>query len=482
MKSATKTPPAAWRHQTEAHDFIKDKSSAMLAMEMGTGKSRCAIDYMHYHNARKVLILAPLSVVDHVWPNQFALHAQTPVRVTPLGTRFANVKAKLKAANLALHPNKASEPAILVINLESAVREPLATWLMNQRWDLLIIDESHRIKSPAGNTSRWVSRLSDRVPRKLALTGTPMPHSPLDIYAQYRALDKSIFGVSYQEFKATYAIIADIEVPVKTSSNSKEGDAQPKTQTRPKVIDYKELDDLHQRFYSIAYRVTTLEALDLPPTHHTYHPVLLAANARRIYTEMAQTFVADLQEGRIVTSKNALSRLLRLQQITSGFAPTPEGTTVQVDKSKQQALQDIMKDLPPEEPLVVFARFKQDLNTIRRTASEQSRPAYEISGTRKQLPEWLTYGGVLAVQIQAGGLGLDLTQARHCVYYSLGFSLGDYQQTMARLHRPGQEKPVQYIHLIAAGTVDEAVMSALNNKTQVIETILKTGSIPTSAQ
>ena len=482
MTTDTMKPPAPWRHQTEAHNFIKNKPAAMLAMEMGTGKSRCAIDYMHYHNARKVLILAPLSVVDHVWPNQFALHSQTPVRVTPLGARYPNVKAKLKEAKLALHPNKAGQPAVIVLNLESAVREPLATWLTGQPWDLLIIDESHRIKLPSGNTSRWVSRLSDRIPRKLALTGTPMPHSPLDIYAQYRALDKSIFGTSYQEFKAAYAIITEIEVPVRPSSQAKEGTAEPQTKTRPKIIDFKDLDDLHERFYSIAYRVTTLSALDLPPTQHTYHPVLLGANARRIYTEMALTFVADLQEDRVVTSKNALSRLLRLQQITSGFAPTPDGTTVQVDKAKQQALQDIMKDLPQDEPLVVFARFRQDLNTIRKTALEQGRPAFEISGPRKQLPEWLTCGGVLAVQIQAGGLGLDLTKARHCVYYSLGFSLGDYQQTMARLHRPGQERPVQYIHLIAAGTVDEAVIKALNNKTQVIEAILETGSIPISAR
>ena len=81
--------------------------------------------------------------------------------------------------------------------------------------------------------------------------------------------------------------------------------------------------------------------------------------------------------------------------------------------------------------------------------------------------------GVLAVQIQAGGLGLDLTLARYAIYYSLGFSLGDYSQSMARLHRPGQTHPVEYIHIVASGTVDETVMDALARREAVIETILK---------
>ena len=81
---------------------------------------------------------------------------------------------------------------------------------------------------------------------------------------------------------------------------------------------------------------------------------------------------------------------------------------------------------------------------------------------------------MLAVQIQAGGLGLDLTAARYCVYYSLGFSLGDYLQSIARLHRPGQKGLVDYIHLVAAASVDEIIVDALEAKEDVINRILET--------
>ena len=83
---------------------------------------------------------------------------------------------------------------------------------------------------------------------------------------------------------------------------------------------------------------------------------------------------------------------------------------------------------------------------------------------------------VMAVQIQAGGVGIDLTRASIAVYYSFGFSLGDHLQSLARLHRPGQRHPVTFYHLIAQGTVDEKVFRALQERREVISNILQGGS------
>ena len=240
-----------------------------------------------------------------------------------------------------------------------------------------------------------------------------------------------------------------------------------------RIAGYKNLEELNQLFYSLAYRVTAAEVLDLPPTLKSHTRVSLGKRAERIYRQMEKKLRADLENGSVATAANALARLLRLQQLTSGFAVSTEGEVVPVDDAKARALEDILEDLDQEEPVVVFARFRPDLEQIIRTAQKQGRPGYEISGRVKELAQWNQNGGVLAVQIQAGGLGLDLTKARYCVYYSPGFSLGDYQQSMARLHRPGQARPVQYIHLIAAGTVDELVARALDKKEDLIERVLR---------
>ena len=83
---------------------------------------------------------------------------------------------------------------------------------------------------------------------------------------------------------------------------------------------------------------------------------------------------------------------------------------------------------------------------------------------------------VLAVQLQAGGVGIDLTRASIGVYYSMGFSLGDYQQSLARLHRPGQKYNVTFYHLVATSTVDQQVYKALQNRRAVVEEILGGGN------
>jgi SNF2 family DNA or RNA helicase len=103
--------------------------------------------------------------------------------------------------------------------------------------------------------------------------------------------------------------------------------------------------------------------------------------------------------------------------------------------------------------------------------------ALELSGRRDQLKEWLEDKSndkpILAVQIQAGGVGIDLTRSRYGIYYSLGFSLGDYLQSLARIHRPGQTRPVAYYHLLIRGTVDEIIMRALAARQNVVDSVLE---------
>ena len=297
-----------------------------------------------------------------------------------------------------------------------------------------------------------------------------MPHSPLDIYAQYRALDKDVFGVSYQQFKMRYAETEIVGRPIVTvDDNGKEVARYPEA-----VRAYLNLDELNEKFYSLAFRVTAADTLDLPEAIETYTHVELCQKARKLYDEMATGFLAELDTGEKITAANALARVMRFQQLTSGFAHTVDGKIIEVDRAKIQALTDILDGLSPGEPVVVFARFQNDLDAIALTAQRMKRPHYEISGRAKDLDEWNQRGGVLAVQIQAGGLGLDLTAARYCVYYSLGFSLGDYLQSVARLHRPGQTSIVDYIHLVAKNSIDEIVVEALANKEEVINRILET--------
>ena len=92
-----------------------------------------------------------------------------------------------------------------------------------------------------------------------------------------------------------------------------------------------------------------------------------------------------------------------------------------------------------------------------------------LNGYTKELANWQRgETTVILVQIQAGNAGIDLTRAAICVYYSLDWSLGNYEQSLGRIHRPGQERSVAYYHLLALDTVDNDLYNALEDKQEAV--------------
>lgn len=391
-----------------------------------------------------------------VWPKEFEKHAGHS-RWAVLALNKGTIAQRLEQAEAFLHLQEVKDnQAIIVMNYEAVWRSPFDSWVMNfANFDLVVCDESHRIKAAGSSISKYMAKLADRVPYRLCLTGTPMPQGPMDLYGQYRFLDKGIFGISFTKFRARYAQI----VPL--------GDTG-----AYKIVGYQNEDELHEKFYSIAYRADR-DVLDLPEAVHNTREVELEPKTLRVYKNLEHDFYAWIDEGKEVTVSNALAKILRLQQVTSGHIPTDDGDLVTVGYEKAEALADLFEDIPAEEPIVVFCRFRHDLDIIKQTAEKAGRSACELSGRLNQLAEWQTGKfNVLATQIQAGGVGVDLTRACYCIYYSVGHSLGDYEQSLARTHRPGQQRTVFYYHIIASGTIDEKVYKSLQMKKDIVRAIL----------
>lgn len=441
-----------WDHQRQAIDFALSRSATMFHMGLGTGKSRCAIEVAKRIGAKRVLILCPLSVCD-AWLDQLA---QFGSGLHPIILGRGSVKRKTDVAKSASKKAESiGRSYVCVVNYESARNKPLAGWLAAQSFDLLVLDESHRIKAHDGETSRWVARLSKTCSKRLALTGTPMPHSPLDIFAQARSLEPGLFGASYYRFRNRYAVMGGY--------------------LGKEVKDYKNKIELREKISRITYQADR-SVLDLPEAIHATRYVDLSPKAARMYADLDRDFVAAVQEGE-VTAANALVKLLRLQQLTSGRVKVESmrhgPMTVQVDNSKQKALEDILQDLPADEPVVVFGRFRGDISATHMAAKKTGRRSLELSGQRKELSRWQRgEAPVLAVQIQSGGTGIDLTRAAYCVYLSTGFSLGDFEQSLARVHRPGQKRTVFYYYIVANNTVDLKVSRALRDRKKVVESVL----------
>lgn len=462
--------PPRWPAQEEALQFALERPACMLDMEMGCGKTRVAIDtIMARPGVGTVLVVCPKAVMG-VWPHELAKYVEEGRYRTFQRKPGETVRKTAERLWDFMNPSSGGDQSVhvykrvIVINYDSVWRKPLGDYLVKladcRMLDMVVLDESHRAKAAGSKVSKYLAMLGRRVPVRMCLSGTPMANSPLDVYGQYRFLDHSIFGTNYENFKQQYAVLGGPE--------------------RKFVVGYKNQQELMERFRSVAYTCRMSDVADriklpeaLPPVRVG---VQLPARDMRTLAELSKEFVTECAGG-FVTASNVLVKMLRMQQICAGFCPVQDAPLEDVEvrdlnRAKGDVLQQILQDLPPKEQVVVFCVFQHDLDEVRTVAHSEGRGAYELSGRAHELDEWREdTGAVIAVQIQAGAEGVDMTCARHAIYFSLPHSLALYDQSKARLYRPGQAERVSFLHLVAENTIDEAMYESLQQKRDVIDAI-----------
>jgi SNF2 family DNA or RNA helicase len=432
----------------------------MLDMEMGTGKTRVAIDVAFArYDVYDILVVCPKAVVP-VWRENLEKFAYTGTQWACWDQQKGTIKAKAEDLKKWRSEVKPGTKRFVVMNYDSVWRAPMGDFITRCNFDMVILDESHRAKAAGSKVSKFLAILGRTTRYKMCLSGTPMANSPLDVYGQYRFLDRTIFGTNHYQFLQEYAIMGGPE--------------------RRFVVGFRNQQTLNRKFKSIAYTCKMADVADriklpdaLPPTSQK---VQLPAKDMKTCRELADDFIAECGNGNVVV-KNVLGKMMRLQQIASGYcvvqnSPIDYPEVTELNTAKEDALADMLEDISPEAPVVVFCVFRHDLEAIARAATKAKREAFEISGSANRLTDWReSKGGVLAVQIQAGAEGIDMTISNHAIYYSIPHSLALYNQSKARLYRPGQKNAVSFCHLLAEGTIDEAMYRALTRKEDVIESI-----------
>lgn len=464
-------------HQNRACSRASRVTGFAIAHDMGTGKSLTTIKYIYDNNCRLVLISCPKSVMS-VWPGEFAkfnnkfpsMHVDHKIIVLNKGTIDDKVNFLITELTKAQREKK---PAVVIINYDSIWRAPLGM-LMDKRkvvslgvldsvkWDLHVMDEVHRIKDPGSKASIYCYHVNKAIRRRLGLSGTIMPHSPMDLYGVFRAIDVSILRMTFQQFKAKYANYKKVAVKGQNES----------VREFDKFLGMKNLEELHSKLADYIDIVRSEDVLDLPEQIHEKIFVELNPKATKAYRELYSKFHTEVEEGKLTVS-TAMVKMLRLNQITGGAMPLDDGGVMVIDTSKVDALEDILEDIPIDEPVIVFSRFKHECAAIRKVFEKQKRRHGELSGSCNDLADFMACKiDAMSVQIRSGGVGVDFTRARYCFYINTGLSLGDYQQSIKRAHRDGQTRSVFYYHIIAQGTVDEAIYEALSNKKDVVDAVM----------
>lgn len=464
-----KTEP--WDHQLLAVEYMMQHQQAALYTDMGTGKSKVMIDTIVNKGFRFVLIVCTNKGCE-VWVKQFSLHSDiSPQNVLDLSGLSTLKKIQVLDKKLTQRRTEAdTEPLVVLVNYEAVWRDKFAKYLLRKsvKTDCVICDESHRIKSPASKCSRFLSRLGKKVDNRFLLTGTPLAENPMDVYAQYRFLDPSIFGTSFSRFKDRYQNL----------------DTKKSMAVGFPVLDknqpYKNLDELREKAFSIAFKIPS--SVKLPKQNSQTRHYQMSEKGTRVYTQMCKEGV--LKNGDwYCEAENALTLQIRKKQIASGFVSTvndvEQKRLFKIDTTRRDTLIDLLASLPPSEPVVVFARYTYDLRQVKAASEAAGRLYSELSGNEDTESEWQAgKTSVLGVQFSKGSEGVDFTRARYAIYYTMTERLALYLQSKKRIHRPGQTRPCYYIHIVAdqangKPTIDSTVMEAVRLKKDIIDYVME---------
>ncbi len=461
-----KTKPFA--HQMAALRRLWLMNSGALLMEQGTGKTGVVTHFigLHYLDGKKkqpqsfdkVLIVCPLSTMG-VWVSELRKHLPKSVAAETVvyrlvgnrNQRISKIKAAINCKGL----------KILLINYESSWR--LEEWLHLFSADILISDESHRIKSPRAKQSKALWRLGHKAKRCVIMTGTPVVSGPHDIWSQWNFLDPHVFGDNWYRFQSHYVI--------KGGYFQKE------------IVGFRDIATLKSKIRRSSFIITKSECLDLPEKIFQRVPVELSQNSKNIYNEMATQLVVEIEEGKVSTASIVLVKLLRLAQITGGFLKDIDGDIHDIGSEKLDTCLELIDDRVGDgHKIVIFCRFRHDISRLSQALVARDIKHVCLTGSVKshdrdaiitQFQSQRRGSPVVFIsQIAAGSLGITLTAANTAIFYSLDFSLANYLQAADRLHRIGQTQKVTYLHLIVSHSIDQVVYEILKRKEDVAKFIL----------
>jgi SNF2 family DNA or RNA helicase len=478
------------RHQIEALRLCNGRDFYALFMEQGTGKTWTILaDAERCYAAGTIdalFVLAPKGVHTNWTLREIPEHLAAPC-VAEAWTSGAGKRRRAEMERL-LRPRDADEVVpmrILTMNYDAVMTKDgfeFAARFLRATRAMMVLDESHRVKSPSAGRTQRVMRLRPLAQTVRISTGTPMTNAPLDVFSQFEFMEPGLLGTtSYRAFTAEYAELVPNDSRMMANiikRNPKAAHAQIVARNPDGSKRYRNLDKLQRLVSPHAYRVLKRQCLDLPEKIYKQQFFDLSAPQRAMYDVLEEELRIYLEDGRIETV-DGIAAMVKLQQITSGFVNI-DGSPMLLpakDNPRMGALLEIVEDL--DGPFIVWARFREELRQIAAALAEAGVETATYHGAtstadREAAVDGFQSGTVRAFvgQPQAGGIGLTLTKAETVVYYSNDFNLGTRLQSEDRCHRIGTRHNVVYVDLVATKTLDGPIARALQRKTAVAAEIL----------
>jgi len=468
-----------FKHQPYAHQLTAlekswDKNEYALFCEMGTGKSKILIDNfaMLYDKGQidGVLVVAPKGVYKNWQRKEVPEHLPEHIVADIVVWSPNHTKKQLEHLEIALKDD--DNLKVLIMNVEAFSTDKgveFAKQFLRKRKVFMAVDESTTIKNRSAKRTKNIVNVGGLAKYRRIATGSPITKTPMDLYSQCDFLDPHLLGFgSFFSFQARYCKMWRRSVG---------------THSFNQVVGYQNLEELTNNLDRFSYRILKKDCLDLPEKIYIKRLVELTPEQRRVYDQLKTIALAVLEQG-VVTAANALTQILRLQQVCSGFLKTDDGKFETIPSNKLNELMEALEEVDGK--VIIWANYTHDIyaiaKAIQKEYGEGTVRMYfgeTKAEDRQQIVEDFQDPNnsvrFFVGQPRTGGYGLTLTEAKTVIYYSNSYDLEVRLQSEDRAHRIGQKNNVTYIDIVTEGTVDEKILSALRDKIDIASTVLKEG-------
>jgi SNF2 family DNA or RNA helicase len=455
-----KTKP--YKHQKDAVKRFINKPYGALFCEMGTGKTKIVLDIIQNSADNVDVFVTAPNGLHHNWAiNEIPTHVHKDIDVYCWKGPIKSKKASQEYNRFI----RSEKSRMFLINIEAlrtqaGYKASEQFLIASKNQSHFIVDESTCIKNPKAQQTKAVLRLSQNSDKRWILNGTPITQSPLDLFTQCRFLGKDCIPYNtYTAFKHTFAI----EQTMTMGSRSFR-----------KVVGFQNLEKLTKTLEPFTLRLEKKDCLDLPEKVFQKVIVPMTPEQERVYKSMKKDCIALLDSGDLVTTTLALTRIIKLHQISTGFVTSDDNTEHAIDNNRIAALQQIAETT---RPLVVFCAYKfnvkQIVQALEKTHSIVTYTGDDTTAQKNQAVQSFQDGKVdVFIGTSAAAKGLTLHKASTMVYFSNNYSLETRLQSQDRIHRIGQNDKCTYIDLIVPSTVDDAILTRLKQKKELSNMVL----------
>ncbi len=476
MSITFKTEPFA--HQKEEFDAHRDDEAWALLWEPGCGKTWPALNETAHLEAegkiRGMMVLAPNGVhrnwaVDQI-PTHLPQELMDRTRVVLWQTSKANTKWHQRMAKEALEDDGF---VIVCMSYDAVMTQKGADFwkvFLKGRPCMYALDESPRIKTPGSRRSKRISASAKWAPYRRILTGTIVDDKPFDVYNQIRFLDPrawhAVGCADFAAFKNTFGVWRKQQM-----SDGKGG-----MREFPVLVSFRNLELLQSIVRKYGSRLKKEDVLDLPPKLYSKRYFELTPAQRRVYKDLQNDLYTFLDSGEMVSVDLAITKMLRLQQVTSGYLPSDTEEDVLIPIGDKNPRINLMLECVEDagHQVIIWAKYKQDITSILKALGDAKIKAVRYDGQCNETQMGQAVDSFKAGDAQVfvgnpakGSEGITLTCAKTMIYYNNSYRLSHRTQSEDRFHRIGQTDSVHIIDLAAVDTVDTAIIDMLRRKDEL---------------